>query len=72
MTFKEVGKPLDLLVAVASWTILLSVLTHGISAKPLSFWYSRRLAKATEPLAELKELPELRERRRFLKGPSRG
>jgi len=72
MTFKDVGKPIDLLVAVATWTILLSVLTHGISAKPLSFWYSRRLAKATEPLAELKELPELRERRRFLKGPSRG
>jgi NhaP-type Na+/H+ or K+/H+ antiporter len=72
MTFKDVGKPIDLLVAVATWTILLSVLTHGISAKPLSFWYSRRLAKATDPLAELKELPELRERRRFLRGPSRG
>ena len=72
MTFKDVGKPIDLLVAVATWTILLSVLTHGISAKPLSFWYSRRLAKATDPLAELKELPELRERRRFLRGPSQG
>ena len=72
MTFKDVGKPIDLLVAVATWTILLSVLTHGLSAKPLSFWYSRRLAKATEPLSELMELPELRERRRFLRGPSRG
>jgi NhaP-type Na+/H+ or K+/H+ antiporter len=71
MTFKGVGKPIDLLVAVATWTILLSVLTHGISAKPLSFLYSRRLAKATEPLAELMEFPELRERRRFLRGPSR-
>jgi NhaP-type Na+/H+ or K+/H+ antiporter len=67
ITFKDAGKPIDLLVAVATWTILLSALCHGLSAKPLSFWYSRRLAKATEPLPELMELPELRERPSFLR-----
>lgn len=68
MTFKDVGKPIDLLVAAATWTILLSALCHGVSAKPLSFWYSRRLAKATGPLPELMELPELRERPSILRG----
>jgi NhaP-type Na+/H+ or K+/H+ antiporter len=68
MTFKDAGKPIDLLVAVATWTILLSALCHGLSAKPLSFRYSRRLAQATEPLPELMELPELRERPSFLRG----
>jgi len=71
ITFKDAGKPIDLLVAVATWTILFSVLFHGLSAKPLSFWYSRRLARAAEPLPELMELPELRERPSFLRGHSR-
>lgn len=67
----EAGKPIELLVSVATWTILLSVLFHGISAKPLSFWYSRRLAKAMKPLPELMELPELRERFNILKGSTK-
>lgn len=71
ITFKDAGKPIDLLVAVATWTILFSVLFHGLTAKPLSFWYSRRLAEAAEPLPELMELPELRERPSFLRGHSR-
>ena len=68
MTLRDAGKPIEMLVSVATWTILLSVLAHGLSAKPLSAWYARRLAKAGEPLSELLELPELRERLNILRG----
>ncbi|HET6419179.1 MAG TPA: cation:proton antiporter [Geobacteraceae bacterium] len=71
MTLKEAGRPIELLVSVATWTILLSVLAHGLSAKPLSAWYAGRLAKAGGPLSELRELPELRERINILRD-SRG
>jgi NhaP-type Na+/H+ or K+/H+ antiporter len=60
--FETAGKPIDTLVAVATWTILLSVLAHGLSAQPLSAWYARRLRAATEQHVELVELPELRPR----------
>jgi hypothetical protein len=50
------------------WTILLSVVAHGLSAKPLAAWYARRLAAASGPIPELAELPELRERRHILAG----
>jgi sodium/hydrogen antiporter len=62
MTLREAGKPIELLVSVATWTILLSVLAHGLSAKPLSAWYARRLALEGEPLSEMQEASELRER----------
>ncbi len=71
MTLQEAGRPTDLLIATATWTILLSVLAHGLSAKPLSAWYSRRLAKAVGPLPELQELSELRERSNILRGVHR-
>jgi sodium/hydrogen antiporter len=66
MALKDAGRQIDLLVATATWTIFLSVLAHGISAKPLSFWYARRLAKVDLSIPELAELPELRVRRHFL------
>jgi NhaP-type Na+/H+ or K+/H+ antiporter len=72
MTLRETGRPIDLLVSVATWTILLSVMTHGLSAKPLSAWYARRLAKAVGPQSELLELPELRERLNVLRGSHKG
>jgi len=68
MTLKEAGRPVELLISTATWTILLSVLAHGLSAKPLSAWYARRLAKTGAPLLELQELPELRERHNILRG----
>ncbi len=55
MTLKEAGRPVDLLITTATWTILLSVLAHGLSAKPVSAWYARRLAKAGDSLPELQE-----------------
>jgi len=69
ITFREAGRPIDLLVSVATWTILLSVLTHGLSAKPLSAWYARRLARVGGRCPEMLELPELRERLNVLRGP---
>lgn len=65
---QSAGRPVDTLVATATWTILLSVILHGLTAQPLSAWYARRLAGASGPLAELMELPELRRRHAALVG----
>jgi NhaP-type Na+/H+ or K+/H+ antiporter len=64
--FAAAGRPVDSLVAAATWTILLSVFLHGLSAVPLSAWYARRLQAATLPLAETSDLTELRPRHRTL------
>ena len=69
--FQEANRPADMLVAAATWTILLSVLAHGFSAIPISAWYARRLAAAKEPLVELAGMSALRERRSALTGPTR-
>lgn len=70
-SFREAEKPVETLVAAATWTILLSVLAHGLSATPLSAWYARRLEAAEGPIEELADVPELRERRKVLAGPPR-
>lgn len=54
------------LLATATWTILLSVLLHGVTAGPLAGWYARRLAAAGGTPVELEEMPELRRRRAAL------
>jgi sodium/hydrogen antiporter len=69
--FQEVSRPVDTLLAAATWTILLSVVLHGLSATPLSAWYARRLEAATEPPVELAGMSELRQRRSVLAGPTR-
>jgi NhaP-type Na+/H+ or K+/H+ antiporter len=51
------GRPMDVLVAVAAWTILLSVVAHGISAQPLAAWYSRRLETAVARAVEFQDEP---------------
>ena len=66
--FQEAGRPIDALVATATWTILLSVVAHGLSAKPLAAWYAHRLKAASKAHAELVEMPELRPRRSVLGG----
>jgi NhaP-type Na+/H+ or K+/H+ antiporter len=58
-SFHEAVLPFDRLAAAAVWTILLSVVLHGISAVPLANWYARRLEKADPAAPELVELPEL-------------
>lgn len=61
--FQEAGRGADLLVGTATWTILLSVVLHGITAVPLVNWYGRRLKTADAAAPELVEVPELGIRR---------
>ena len=68
-SFQAVSRPVDILIAAATWTILLSVLAHGLSAIPLSAWYARRLEAAKEPPVELAGMSELRQRRSVLASP---
>ena len=61
--FHEAGLGADLLMQAGAWTILLSVVLHGISAVPLANWYARRLETAEPAAPELVEVPELGVRR---------
>lgn len=36
----------DTLVRAVTWTVLLSVFLHGLSARPVGAWYGRRIARA--------------------------
>jgi sodium/hydrogen antiporter len=53
------------IASAATWTVLLSVLLHGITATPLAEAYGRRLA-ALGQIPELAPGPEPRSRRRTL------
>jgi NhaP-type Na+/H+ or K+/H+ antiporter len=57
--FQEAARPFDILADTATWTILLSVVLHGISAVPLAKWYARRLETADAAAPELVEVPKL-------------
>ncbi len=61
----EAQVPMDNLLAMVGWTILLSVFLHGLSALPLANWYARRLETADAEAPELMEVPELRTKRRI-------
>jgi NhaP-type Na+/H+ or K+/H+ antiporter len=54
------------LVEVATWTILLSVVAHGLSARPLARAYAARLSHAPADIPELARTIEPRTRRRSL------
>jgi NhaP-type Na+/H+ or K+/H+ antiporter len=62
--FHEAGRGSDLLADTATWTILLSVVLHGISARPLANWYARRLETVDPSAPEMVVVPELGIRRR--------
>ena len=51
------GKEATLLASIATWTILLSVLAHGLSAQPLANWYARRLKTAPADAPEFVDVP---------------
>ena len=51
------------LFEVATWTILLSVLLHGLTARPLSARFGSRIRAGAEDSPELVDLPEPRVRR---------
>ena len=63
-SFHQTARAFDALADTAAWTILLSVVLHGISAVPLANWYARRLETADPASPELVALPELGIRRR--------
>jgi NhaP-type Na+/H+ or K+/H+ antiporter len=71
VTFHESGRQVDTLVALAGWTIVLSVVLHGLTASPLAAWYAQRLGAAGGEPAELIEVPEMRPRHRVLVGAPR-
>jgi NhaP-type Na+/H+ or K+/H+ antiporter len=52
VAFNEAGEPTNLLIAATTWTILLSVILHGITAGPLGAWYGRRLAPLPRTIPE--------------------
>ena len=59
------GLASDLVVAVVAWTVVLSVVLHGLSAGPLAERYGRRIASAPEGLPEGEDRPEPRSRARL-------
>ncbi len=59
------GAAFDAIVEVATWTILLSVIAHGLTAGPLARAYGRRM-KGAGNVPELMDTPEPRVRRRHL------
>jgi NhaP-type Na+/H+ or K+/H+ antiporter len=63
-SFHQAARVFDTLADTAAWTILLSVVLHGISAVPLANWYARRLERADPSAPEPAQLPELGIRRR--------
>jgi len=56
------SKETGLLASAVAWTILLSVLAHGLSAQPLAAWYARRLKDAPADAPELVDVPEIQVR----------
>lgn len=57
--FHEIARPHELLIETAGWAILLSVLLHGFSARPLARWYADRLKGAPASMPELLDVPDL-------------
>lgn len=55
-----------LLLAMAGWTIFLSVLLHALSAVPLAAWYARRLETANPDAPELEKVSEIQTRRKSM------
>lgn len=50
----------EILVDMAGWTILLSVVLHGLTARPLANWYARRLEGTPPDTAELMDVSEIK------------
>ncbi len=60
------GIAADTIVEVATWTIVLSVIAHGVTASPLARRYGASIARAAATAPELVDVPEPRVRRRWL------
>ena len=47
------GLPTEIVGATFAWTVLLSVVFHGLSAAPLASWYGRRIDQAPRGIPEV-------------------
>ena len=54
------------LTEVTTWTILMSLVAHGLSAGPLGAWYGRRLEAAPADTPELEAAAPTRFRKRSI------
>jgi NhaP-type Na+/H+ or K+/H+ antiporter len=68
---REATLPTAPLVEVAVWTILLSVILHGLTGRPFSKAYGLRISSARPEPLEARSAPEPRVRRRTV-GPGSG
>jgi NhaP-type Na+/H+ or K+/H+ antiporter len=50
-SLREAGLAATVMVEVATWTIFLSVIAHGLTAGPVASWYGKRVAQ--EPIEQL-------------------
>jgi len=50
----------EFLTEIVGWTVLLSIILHGLSAVPLANWYARRLETTSPDIPELQDMPEPR------------
>ncbi len=64
------GPVADGLVEITTWTILLSVLAHGLTSGPFAAAYGRRLSAAPADTAELATVAPSRVRKRSLQQPN--
>jgi NhaP-type Na+/H+ or K+/H+ antiporter len=67
------GSAVDVpLVEVATWTILLSVLLHGLTARPFAAAYGARITAGGDDQPELVEVPEPHVRRHLQRAGTGG
>jgi sodium/hydrogen antiporter len=59
------------LAATVAWTVLLSVVLHGLTARPLAAWYGSRVASLASDAPELHDSTEPRPTRQWLTGVGR-
>ena len=52
VSFEEAHEATDTLIAAMTWTVLLSVVLHGLSATPLGRWYGNKLTSLPEAAPE--------------------
>ncbi len=72
-SLRDAQLPTNALVEVAVWTILLSVVLHGLTGRPFARVYDERISAARPEPMEARSAPEPRVRRRTVgPGPDQG
>jgi sodium/hydrogen antiporter len=68
----QAGVPTGPLPAAIAWTVLLSVVLHGLTARPLAARYGRRMASLPPGAPELEDATEPQLSRQWWTGPRQG